>query len=130
MLLVVVAVIAAALSRAPEPDLVEGHAFAIPSGDDRTIVEVLNASGRSGMARTATRMLRRSGVDVVYFGNASFDTLDSTIVLVRRGDSAAVSHVAQLLGVTRSAVEADTLRRVDATVLIGHDFTPSAEYHP
>ncbi len=121
---------AAALSRAPQPDVVEGHAFAVPAGDDRTIVEVLNASGRSGMARAATRMLRRAGVDVVYFGNASMDTLDSTVVLVRRGDPARAARVAELLGARRTATQADTGRRVDATVLLGRDFIPAESYHP
>src|SRR2546426_4674170 len=62
---------------------------AIIPGDhgDRIIVEVLNASGRAGLARTATRVLREAGVDVVYYGNApaTLGTLDSTRILVRRG---------------------------------------------
>ena len=130
LLLVTAAVIAAALSRGAEPDVVEGHAFAIPAGNDRTIVEVLNASGRNGLARTATRMLRRAGVDVVYLGNASFDTLTTTVVLVRRGDSLRAVQVAELLGATRTAAAPDSTRRVDATVLLGRDFTPSGPYHP
>src|SRR5690606_29512776 len=40
------------------------------AGGDRTRVEVLNAAGRPGIARMATRRLRESGFDVVYFGNA------------------------------------------------------------
>jgi calcineurin-like phosphoesterase len=122
--------VAAALSRRVEPDIVEGHAFAIPAGDDRTIVEVLNASGRNGLARTATRMLRRAGVDVVYLGNAAFDTLTATTVLVRRGDSLRAAEVAELLGATRSVRAPDTTRRVDATVLLGRDFSPTGPYHP
>lgn len=107
-----------------------GHAYAVPAGEDRTIVEVLNASGRSGLARAATRMLRRAGVDVVYLGNAAFDTLTATVVLSRRGDSLRAADVAELLGSvpTRNAV--DTTRRVDATVLLGRDFVPVGEYHP
>lgn len=130
MLLAAAAIVAAALSRGPAPELVEGHAYAIPSGDDRTVVEVLNASGRSGLARSATRMLRRAGVDVVYLGNAAFDTLSVTVVLARRGDSLRAVRVADLLGAARTAVQLDTARRVDATVLLGRDFRPDAEYHP
>src|SRR5438874_682256 len=50
-------------------------------------VEVLNASGRAGEARVGTRLLRRAGIDVVYFGNATDDVsgLDSTRIIVRRG---------------------------------------------
>ena len=39
-------------------------------------VEVLNANGRAGDARVGTRLLRRQGIDVVYFGNAADATLD------------------------------------------------------
>src|SRR5881296_3835268 len=61
-------------------------------------VEVLNASGRAGDAKVATRLLRRAGIDVVYFGNAPpplpppptpptdpLSRLDSTRIIVRRG---------------------------------------------
>jgi calcineurin-like phosphoesterase len=130
LLLLAAALAAAALSRGPEPDIVEGHAFPVPSGDDRTVVEVLNASGRNGLARSATRVLRRAGVDVVYLGNAGFDTLAATIVLSRRGDSLRAVQVAELLGVARTARQTDTARRVDATVLLGRDFVPSGDYHP
>src|SRR2546428_11864686 len=51
-------------------------------------VEVLNASGRAGDAKVATRLLRRAGIDVVYFGNAPptdpLSGLDSTRIIVRR----------------------------------------------
>ena len=62
-----------------------GHAFPIPG--DGIAVEVLNASGRDGLARKGTRVLRRAGIDVVYYGNApaGVGTLDSTRILVRRG---------------------------------------------
>lgn len=130
LLLAGAAVFASARSDAPEPDVVAGHAYAIPSGEDRTVVEVLNASGRSGMARAATRVLRRAGVDVVYFGNASLDSLDSTVVVVRRGDPARAAAVAELLGTVRTRSDLDTTRRVDATVLIGRDFSPGGGYHP
>ena len=130
MLLVAAVLAAAALSRGSEPDLIAGHAFAVPSGDDRTVVEVLNASGRSGLARSATRELRRAGVDVVYLGNAGFDTLTATIVLSRRGDSVRAVQVAELLRVTRTARQPDTPRRVDVTALLGRDFVPLGDYHP
>ena len=49
------------------------------------MVEVLNGTRRQGVARTATRMLRGTGLDVVFLGNA--DSAEaSTRVIVRRGD--------------------------------------------
>lgn len=92
-------------------------------------IEVLNATNRQGAARTATRMLRRRGLDVVFLGNA--DSLaDSTRVLARRGDLARAKHVAKALGGGLVRVEIDTLRRVDVSVILGADFTPASDFHP
>jgi hypothetical protein len=84
-------------------------------------VEVLNGTRRSGAARAATRMLRRRGLDVVFFGNAD-QTVDSTRVIVRRGDPGRGREVRLALGVGRIVVETDTLRRVDVSVILGTDF--------
>ena len=59
----------------------------IPGEGVRVTVEVLNASGRPGLARVGTRVLRQAGIDVVNFGTAA-TTLDSTQILVRRGEAA------------------------------------------
>ena len=75
-------------------------------------------------------MLRRAGVDVVYLGNAAFDTLTVSVVLVRRGDSLRAGQVAELLGISRTVADPDTTRRVDATVVLGRDFSPDGAYHP
>lgn len=113
----------------PRRDQLPGHAYAIPAGDDHPVVEVLNGAGVQGMARTATRMLRRAGFDVVYFGNAGRQ-VDSTEVVVRRGSDAAARQVAGVLGTARVRSELDTLRRVDVTVFLGPDYRPPAELHP
>ena len=52
----------------------------------RVTVEVLNGTQRQGAARTATRMLRRNGLDVVFLGNAD-SSASLTRILARRGDS-------------------------------------------
>jgi hypothetical protein len=90
---------------------------------DRVVVEVLNGSGRAGLARQVTRRLRLSGVDVIYFGNA--DALaDTTMLLVRRGPVARGHEAARALeqGVVRSAP--DSLRRVDVSIILGRDYEP------
>jgi 2-keto-3-deoxy-L-rhamnonate aldolase RhmA len=93
------------------------------------MVEVLNGTHRTGAARTATRILRRQGVDVVFLGNA--DSLaELTRVIVRRGDPGHARYVAQALGVGSVVVETDTLRRVDISVILGDDFRPRLELHP
>ena len=96
---------------------------------ERVVVEVLNGSGRRGLARTATRELRKVGFDVSYFGTRG-DSLPVTLVLARRGDSNAAARVARALGVGQVRVRTDTLLRVDVTVMLGADYRPPAVLHP
>jgi hypothetical protein len=98
----------------------------------RLTVEVLNASGRAGAARIATRVLRQAGIDVVAFGNAPAGDarIDSTRILVRRGDAASAGPVRAALGAGRVVVQLDSSRLVDASVLVGSDFSPRLELHP
>ena len=102
-------------------------AMITPKG--RVTVEVLNGTQRQGAARTATRMLRRSGLDVVFLGNAD-STASLTRVLARRGDSVQAKYVATALGAGAVMVEIDTFRRVDVSVILGEDFRPRLEVHP
>lgn len=87
------------------------------------MVEVLNGSGRQGLARAATRVLRQAGFDVVYFGTAD-GPVAATVAVARRGDSGAAARVARALGASRVRVSVDTLLRVDVSVLLGPDYRP------
>jgi hypothetical protein len=92
-------------------------------------VEVLNASGRAGLARAATDRLRHAGYDVVFFGNAPAAAGDSSIVLDRTGTDAVARAAASHLGIAAVATCVDTTLFVDATVIIGADWaaaTPAA----
>jgi calcineurin-like phosphoesterase len=112
----------------PRAERVRGHAYAVPSGEDRVVVEVLNASGRDGLARRVARQLRSRGLDVVNFGNES--PSDSTRVLLRRGAPEAAEQVRGALGQGTVVVAPDTLRRVDVTVVLGADYLVQAELRP
>ena len=105
------------------------NAVAVPSPRGRVQVEVLNGSRRQGAARTATRMLRRQGLDVVFLGNAD-SMADSTRVILRRGDPNKARYVAQALGAGKVVVETDTFRRVDVSVILGDYFRPRLPIHP
>jgi LytR cell envelope-related transcriptional attenuator len=100
----------------------------VPEGA-RIVVEVLNGSGRRGLARAATRVLRQAGFDVVYFGNVS-QTVATTHALARRGDSVAAARVARALGAREVRVATDTLLRVDVTVVLGGDYRPPPGLRP
>jgi hypothetical protein len=116
------------LRRAERPRKAD-HAFAIPSVQGRLIVEVLNGTRKQGAARTATRMLRSHGVDVVFLGNAD-SAAGLTQVIVRRGDPERARTVAAVLRTGKILVEADTFRRVDVSVILGEDFRPRLGLHP
>lgn len=120
-LVLLVGLIAGCSERAPTPAV-----FQEPAGP-RVLVEVLNASGVPGLAREGTRQLRQKGLDVVFYGNAD-QTLDSTEVLVRRGDGPAGARVARALGLGTVRRVEDTLRRVDVTVLLGRDYRPPPRF--
>jgi hypothetical protein len=110
-----------------EPRVASAPPIASPQG--RVVVEVLNGTRRQGAARTATRLLRRQGLDVVFLGNA--DSLaESTRVVARRGDSTRARYVAAALGAGLVTVETDTFRRVDVSVILGEDFRPKSDIHP
>jgi hypothetical protein len=105
------------------------QAFAVPALEGRLMVEVLNGTRKQGAARTATRMLRARGVDVVFLGNA--DTAAAlTRVIVRRGSPDRARTVAGVLGTGKIVVEPDTFRRVDVSVVLGEDFRPRLGIHP
>lgn len=110
-------------------------AFGVPGEDGpRIVVEVLNTTGRIGLARTGTRVLRQAGIDVVSYGNAAFppDRSDSTRIFVRRGDGGIGERVRRALKVGTVVVEPDSTRLVDVSVLLGADFAARApvELHP
>jgi hypothetical protein len=120
-------------------------AFPIPGSDGaRVTVEVLNASGKPGLAKSATRVLREAGIDVVTFGNApqGLAPLDTTAIVLRRGaaavgaaaaggaGTAVARRIRAALGVGRVTVALDTTRLLDASVLLGADFAPSLKFHP
>jgi hypothetical protein len=107
--------------------------YAVPGDRGRAItVEVLNASGRSGDARIGTRLLRQAGIDVVFYGNAaaSAAALDSTRIIVRRGDAKIGERVRSALGTGRVEVQLDGGKLLDVSVLLGSDFAPSFDLHP
>ncbi len=110
------------------PELVEGHAFAVPPSTDRVLVEVLNGTETSGLARVGARELRKAGLDVVYLATAP--AAESTMVLVRRGDPEAGERVRKALGSGKVKTVRDSTRHVDVTVILGPDFRGPNEVHP
>jgi len=89
----------------------------------RVRVEVLNASGRRGLARRATMYLRDLGYDVVANGNAA-ERRDSTLVLQRAGQAEWARRAGRAVGGAAVEARPDSSRHVDVTVLLGRDWQP------
>ena len=88
-------------------------------------IEVLNGSGKSGFNESVVSFLRRQGLDVVHYANYHADSVPSTIIVIRNGNSAPGYYIAQLLSLDSSKVvqilNKDYL--LDATVIIGRDIS-------
>ncbi len=125
MWMVLLTVLMACERRAPETARLP---FEAPPGE-RVVVEVLNASGIRGLARSGTIHLRRKGIDVVAYGTAD-TAVASTLVLVRRGEGDGARRVVRALGTGTVVIAVDTLRRVDITVLLGPDYVPPVTPRP
>ncbi len=101
----------------------------IPGEGQRIQVEVLNATSIDGLARATTRRLRRAGIDVVYYGTSTDTALDSTLILVRRGDSSFVGRIREVLATGRVVLEPDLKLLLDASVILGRDLVPPRPDH-
>ena len=88
-------------------------------GTKRITVEVRNAGGVDGMARTATDHLRSAGFDVVGVGNAARFDQEASVVIDRVGKPETAADVARALGIDSVRSEPDPNLYVDVTVRLG-----------
>ncbi len=95
---------------------------ALTAPSRRVTVDVRNAGGVAGAARTATERLRGIGYDVVQFGNAASFGADSSVVLDRVGDLETAAALAQALGIRRVVSQPDSNLYVDVTVRLGAEW--------
>ena len=102
----------------PVIDTTVGHA---PAGV-RIKVEVLNASRNRGAARKATLLLRDRGYDVVAMGTTRQQQA-ATLVLDRSHHPEWALLISKTIG-GKPAERPDTSRYLDATVVLGSDWTP------
>jgi len=87
-------------------------------------VEILNGCGKSGMAARFKDILQEKSFDVQHTENADHFDYQETIVLARSDNTDGAFSVAEQLGLDpkRVKTEQDPTRRVDVTLIIGHDY--------
>jgi hypothetical protein len=117
------------LTRGPR-DLL-GDTTTAPAGQ-RVVVEVLNASGVSGLARRATFLLRDRGFDVVGWGNDPRGRRSETLIVDYTDKPEAADRLARVLGGAKVERGKDSLDRgLDLTVKLGSGYKPPTEaFHP
>ena len=108
-----------------------GDTTSAPQGQ-RVKIEVLNASGVSGLARRATFLLRDRGFDVVGWGNDPRGSRDETLILDYTDKPEAAERLARVLGGAQVERGKDSLDRgLDLTVKLGSGYRPPVEvFHP
>ncbi len=116
----------AMVSRHGRPAAAAPEARPVPGDAGRVAVEVLNTTAVTGLARGVTHQLRDAGLDVVYYGQDAAPALDSTEILVRRGDAEAGERVRRALGAGLVRPAPDAGRLVDVTVRLGRDAARAA----
>jgi hypothetical protein len=86
-------------------------------------IQVLNGSGKSGMADVFRDFLGAYGFDVIEFGNARHWNYERTIVISRSGTSDRIARdLARVLGSDRVLHLQQPSSLVEATVIIGKDY--------
>ncbi|HEV2147915.1 MAG TPA: LytR C-terminal domain-containing protein [Longimicrobiaceae bacterium] len=113
--------------RASTPESVPDVPAARAAPGERVRVEVLNAAGVPGLARTVTRTLRERGFDVVYFGNARGFSPDTTLVIDRVGREEVARDVADALEVENVRSRPDSTLLLEVTVVVGRDWRGARE---
>ena len=125
------AVVGARVWYARSPMAALGDTTSAPQGQ-RVKVEVLNASGVSGLARRATFLLRDRGFDVVGWGNDPRGSRNETLILDYTDKPEAAERLARVLGGAQVERGMDSLDRgLDLTVKLGSGYRPPVEvFHP
>ncbi len=89
--------------------------------DGQFRIEVLNGTGKVGLAHAVKRVLHRKEIDVFEVGNApSFDYEES--VLIARRKDADVERLGNILGCRNVVSQVRDGTLVDATLILGADF--------
>jgi hypothetical protein len=100
-------------------------AGAVPPAADqgRTKVEVLNGTGRIGVAQKVASLLVPAGLQVVLAGNADNFSHDKTdVIFYDETMEAKARDVVRILGVGRLLLNRFTSGVADITVIVGKDF--------
>lgn len=92
--------------------------------NDSIQLNILNATGKSGLASKARNYLRQLGFDVVEIGNYETE-LDSSLVIDRLGDKTSSFKLTRAVGINENKIQTviDSSLYLRATLVLGKDFS-------
>ncbi len=107
----------------PESNLTDTN-YKITDINIKTTAEVLNGCGEKRLAAIFSNYLIEKGIDVKSSGNYHTDTVQKTIILLRKKNYEKAKLVSYLLGMdsTRIVQNYNNDLQVDVTIIIGKDF--------
>ena len=84
-------------------------------------LEVLNGTGRPGLAMDTAIELRSAGIDVLVVGDAEHYRFAESILVDRRGDPELMKRLGRLLGCHTVILQVQREPLVDVTLILGKD---------
>ncbi|RLD18397.1 MAG: hypothetical protein DRI36_01500 [Caldiserica bacterium] len=93
----------------------------IENEKESLIVDVWNATKRSGLAERVSKILRYYGIDVLEWGNWGRNKRYSMVV-ARTGDLKKAHRIAKILDIKIVKTDIDKTRMVDCSIVLGEDF--------
>lgn len=90
--------------------------------DAPVLVEVLNGTTRTGLARRTAELFEGYGFESRNVGNADSSSVEFTVVVDRRGIGDLAERVAEVIDARRVVTEIRPDSDVDVTVILGGDF--------
>jgi LytR cell envelope-related transcriptional attenuator len=112
LLLIAAFAVSATLRVGPKPAATPKHPIRI---------ELLNGSGRAGLAGELASYLRDGGFDVLEVSNADRSDYRSTLVVNRTESPESGRIVAEYLGTRHLIQQVGTQEMIDVTVIVGRD---------
>lgn len=96
--------------------------YHVKGGESRVFtIEVLNGTGKSGLAHTAKEGLLQRGIDVIAVGNADRFDYSESILIARKRD-ADVDSLGDILGCKNVVVQLRDDSIEDASLILGADY--------
>lgn len=87
-------------------------------------VQVLNASNRSGLAKSVADQLTKAGFVIINVGNAKKSSSRTCTIYSKKGDGGQIAKLAQSLGCSTVDTETSISGTADVTVVLGRSFDP------